>query len=284
MLPVGFTAGPPPSTKMPSSSLPGLATGFFAGVATSSSSSFMNPDWIDARRFSHHSLSEGTFAWIWSSFFLKAVLAAISLADWNIELPQPSVSAFAYCLLATFKKIGGGEHTSWTTSLSSSSMSRSARVNLSLRSSPTLPRCNNVVHACFALLICIIRWISSTARRKRAARRTLSGTLTGFSLPGSRCSKERYISLDKCCGNHGASVAEAAFLCQDSGLLGLWNTHWLSAFCKEKRMWSKSRRGQRHMLEGELVPTSWFRTFWPIRRRVPRYLVLNSLRAQNVES
>ncbi len=43
--------------------------------------------------------------------------------------------------------------TSITTSRSSSSISFSARKNRCQRSSPTLPRCNKVLHACFAALI-----------------------------------------------------------------------------------------------------------------------------------
>ena len=83
--------------------------------------------------------------------------------------------------------------TSITTSRNSSSISFSALRNRCQRSSPTLPRASKLLHACLAVLIWIIRWMSSTARFRSAARRILSGTLGVFSFPssGSRCRSDR---------------------------------------------------------------------------------------------
>jgi hypothetical protein len=96
-----------------------------------------------------------------------------------------------------------------TTSLSSSSISFSARWNLCHRSSPTLPFWSSELQACFAVRICTSRWMSSTARLSSAARITLSGILGAFSLPssGSMCRSERYTLRWRCGPNHGARLA-----------------------------------------------------------------------------
>jgi hypothetical protein len=64
MLPLSVTAGPPLSTNIASSSLLTLLTGVLAGVVKdlSVSNSFMNSDWIEARRFSHHCFSDSVWA------------------------------------------------------------------------------------------------------------------------------------------------------------------------------------------------------------------------------
>lgn len=199
MLPVEFAAGPPLSTRTVSSSLTlvfadmicfTLVFSVSAGVSSSFRSSFC----MDARRFSHHSFSAAVWAWISSSRLRNTVVAAISLADWKIVVPQFAWSAFAFRTYQ-FKKQQGGDivNTSITTSRSSASISCSALRNLCQRSSPTLPLCRRVLHACLAVLIWIIRWISSTARRRSAALITLSGTFGAFSLPssGSRCKSDR---------------------------------------------------------------------------------------------
>jgi hypothetical protein len=79
----------------------------------------------------------------------------------------------------------GTRHTSLTTSLNSSSISFSALKNLCHKSSPTEPRCNNDVRACFEFRIWTIRRISSVARRRSAALMTVSGTAGDFSSPSS---------------------------------------------------------------------------------------------------
>ena len=59
----------------------------------------------------------------------------------------------------------------------------------------------------------MMRAISSVARRRSAAFKTLSGTVMGLSLPGSVCSRwrrERYIFRWRCGGNHGSSESDRA--------------------------------------------------------------------------
>lgn len=91
------------------------------------------------------------------------------------------------------RMFGVKAHTSITTSRSSFSISFSARWNRCHKSSPTLPFCRSDVMACFAVRICTRRLMSSTARRRSAAFRTLSGTFGVFSSPfsGSMCRRER---------------------------------------------------------------------------------------------
>ena len=118
--------------------------------------------------------------------------------------------------------IEGEVHTSWTTSLSSSSTSFSALRKRCQRSSPTLPRCNKTFRACFALRMAMMRLMSSAARRNSAALRTLSGTATDFSLLplGSRWRRERYMFRCKCGGNHGSREEDFAGLLLADGVGG----------------------------------------------------------------
>lgn len=155
-------------------------------------------------RLAHHSFSASVWFVMSSRRLRSIVLAAISLADWKIVWPQLGASALAFwfheesVLVFELRLQKGGEHssrvlTSITTSLSSSSISFSARLNRCHRSSPTLPRASSELQAALAVRIWMMRWMSSTARRSRAVRKTLSGTLGAFSEPssGSRWSSDR---------------------------------------------------------------------------------------------
>lgn len=77
-------SGPPPSTKIPSSSLPAFPVADLAGVVGAWSNSFINSDLIVARFFSHHSFSVACWASISSNRFRSWVFAAISFADWKM--------------------------------------------------------------------------------------------------------------------------------------------------------------------------------------------------------
>ena len=118
-----------------------------------------------------------------------------------VRWPGPHISVSANSGKGERRKEGsvetGGDgrvYTSVTTSFTSSSISFSALKHRCHNSSPTLPRASSVPSACFPLRIAMMRWMSSVARRSRAARRTESGTWSGFSDFGegwSRCRRER---------------------------------------------------------------------------------------------
>ena len=91
------------STRTASSSLTALP-GVPVGLGPLSIS-FMNSDWMDALRFSHHSFSESVWAWISSRRVLNIVPCAISFADEKIVWPQFGARAFAFRKLAWIRRI-----------------------------------------------------------------------------------------------------------------------------------------------------------------------------------